>query len=105
MTMNGLKMFRLMCFNVFAHNRDDYSNNFSFIYDEENHKWICSPAYDLTFSSSIGGEHATSVAGNGSNPGLEDILKVAKEAGISASEAKSIVMEIREKTMEPVNKY
>lgn len=32
------KLFRLMCFNVFAHNRDDHSKNFSFIYsdDEEN---------------------------------------------------------------------
>ena len=26
-----LKMYRLMCFNVFAHNRDDHSKNFSFI--------------------------------------------------------------------------
>ena len=44
------KMFRLMCFNVFAHNRDDHSKNFSFIYDEELKKWKLSPAYDLTFS-------------------------------------------------------
>lgn len=26
------KLFRLMCFNVFAHNRDDHSKNFSFLY-------------------------------------------------------------------------
>ena len=25
------QMFSLMCFNVFAHNRDDHSNNFSFL--------------------------------------------------------------------------
>ncbi len=29
------KLYRLMCFNVFAHNRDDHSKNFSFLYDEE----------------------------------------------------------------------
>ena len=28
------KMYRLMCFNVFAHNRDDHSKNFSFIYND-----------------------------------------------------------------------
>lgn len=27
-------MYRRMCFNVFAHNRDDHSKNFTFIYDE-----------------------------------------------------------------------
>ena len=26
------KMYDLMCFNVFAHNRDDHSKNFSFLY-------------------------------------------------------------------------
>ena len=29
-----LKLYRLMCFNVFAHNRDDHSKNFTYIYDE-----------------------------------------------------------------------
>lgn len=28
-------MFRRMCFNVFAHNRDDHAKNFSFLYDEQ----------------------------------------------------------------------
>ena len=28
-------MFRRMCFNVFAHNRDDHSKNFTYLYDEE----------------------------------------------------------------------
>ena len=57
------KMYRLMCFNVFAHNRDDHSKNFSFIYNDNEKVWELSPAYDLTYSNSIGGEHATMVAG------------------------------------------
>lgn len=28
------QLYRLMCFNVFAHNREDYSKNFSYIYNE-----------------------------------------------------------------------
>lgn len=30
-----LRLFRLMCFNVFAHNRDDHSKNFFYLYDEQ----------------------------------------------------------------------
>ena len=71
------KMFRLMCFNVFSHNRDDHSKNFSFLYDESQDKWSLSPAYDLTYSNSIGGEHATTINGNGLNPGMKDIMAVA----------------------------
>ena len=37
--------------------------------------------YDLTYSSSIGGEHATCVNGNVWNPGIEDILAVARQIG------------------------
>ena len=28
-------------------------------------------AYDLTYSSSLGGEHATTINGNGMNPGMQ----------------------------------
>ena len=89
-------LYRLMCFNVFAHNRDDHSKNFTFIYDDVESKWSLSPAYDLTYSYSIGGEHATTVHGNGCNPGIKDILEVAKAIGISTSKAKSIANDVQE---------
>lgn len=88
------KMFRLMCFNVFAHNRDDHSKNFTFIYDEEK-GWKLSPAYDLTYSSSIGGEHATMVNGNGFNPSVVEILEVANNIGINNKKAKDIVEQVK----------
>ena len=69
------KMYRLMCFNVYAHNRDDHSKNFTFLYDEDRQAWKLSPAYDLTYSNSLGGEHATSVNGNGRDPSRKDIAK------------------------------
>lgn len=90
------KMFRLMCFNVFAHNRDDHAKNFTFLYDEKQDRWRMSPAYDLTYSSSVGGEHATTVNGNGSNPGMEDILEVGKSIGLKLSSCKSIANQVRE---------
>lgn len=85
------KMFRLMCFNVFAHNRDDHSKNFSFIYDAEKQKWCVSPAYDLTYSNSIGGEHATTVNGNGKNPQKADLLAVADKISLSKEKARIII--------------
>lgn len=84
------KMFRLMCFNVYAHNRDDHAKNFSFLYDVENRRWQVSPAYDLTYSNSLGGEHATMVNGNGKSPGKDDLLAVADHIGLASGRAKEI---------------
>ena len=89
------KLFRLMCFNVFAHNRDDHSKNFSFIYSDDEKKWLLSPAYDLTYSYSIGGEHATTVAGNGKNPGMKDILEVAKNLSMNLKRAEDIAQQVQ----------
>ena len=91
------KLYRLMCFNVFSHNRDDHSKKFTYLYKEEEKRWVLSPAYDLTYSSSIGGEHATTVNGNGVNPGMEDILAVAKRIGLNMTKAKKTASEIQER--------
>ena len=55
-----------------------------------------SPAYDLTYSDSVGGEHATTIDGEGREPSLEDILRVAKKSGIKESEARRIAEEIQD---------
>jgi serine/threonine-protein kinase HipA len=90
------KMYRLMCFNVYAHNRDDHSKNFSFLYDEKQGVWKLAPAYDLTYSSSIGGEHATCINGNGRDPAMKDILAVAEKIGISKAKSKEISEFVRQ---------
>lgn len=90
------RLYRLMCFNVFAHNRDDHARNFTYLYLEKEQRWILSPAYDLTYSSSLGGEHATMVHGNGKNPGMKDVLAVAGEIGLSGVKARAIAEEIQE---------
>ncbi len=89
------QMFRLMCFNVFAHNRDDHSKNFSFLFDDTKKEWHLSPAYDLTYSSSFNGEHATTINGEGKNPTLDNILTVAKNIGLKEKFAKDIVLDIQ----------
>ena len=69
---------------------------FSFIYNEDFNKWELSPAYDLTYSYSINGEHATTINGNGVNLSLNDILKVAEKIGLDKKKAKKIASEIEE---------
>ena len=99
------KLYRMMCFNVFAHNRDDHSKNFTYMYREGEKRWVLSPAYDLTYSNSLGGEHATTVNGNGINPGMDDILAVAKKIGINATKAKKTASQIRECVFEMLDDY
>ena len=97
------QLYRLMCFNVFAHNRDDHSKNFSFLYDENKKEWHLSPAYDLTYSSSFNGEHATTINGEGKKPSLDDILAVAKNIGIKEKLAKGIALDIKDQCLSLVD--
>ena len=76
------EMFCRMCFNVFAHNRDDHSKNFTYLYDAEKDRWSLSPAYDLTYSNTYYGEHTTTVDGNGRNPGRKELLAVGIAVGM-----------------------
>lgn len=99
------KMYDLICFNVYAHNRDDHSKNFSFLYLEDENRWAVSPAYDLTYSNSQGGEHATTIDGEGKDPKLDDLLRVAKKASIDARYAKARAKEIEEITREMLKPY
>ena len=87
-------MYRRMCFNVFAHNRDDHSKNFTYLYDDTNDSWRLSPAYDLTYSNTYYGEHTTTVDGNGRNPGLKELVSVGTAAGLKADLCKTIASEI-----------
>jgi serine/threonine-protein kinase HipA len=74
------KAFRLMVFNVLAHNKDDHVKNFSFIRDHKG--WSLTPAYDLTFSGGMSNQHMTSVSGEG-NPTLGAIRKIAEDLQIN----------------------
>ncbi len=76
------KILRLAAFNVYSHNCDDHSKNFSWLMDESGN-WKFAPAYDLTYSSTGIDEHSTRVAGEGANPGRKNLLELASEFSIS----------------------
>lgn len=98
-------MFRRMCFNVFAHNRDDHPKNFSFLYDEKKDCWRMSPAYDLTYSNTYYGEHTTTVDGEGASPGLREILVVGVSAGLGKKYCEGIARVIQEKVIQMLGRY
>jgi serine/threonine-protein kinase HipA len=89
------KQFRNIAFNIFSHNRDDHAKNFSFLMDDQG-VWSISPAYDLTFSSGPGGEHCTTLMGNGRTPGTDDLLKLAKNTNLAPEEATLIIEQVKE---------
>lgn len=98
-------MYRRMCFNVFAHNRDDHAKNFSFLYDAKSGMWRLSPAYDLTYSNTYYGEHTTTVDGNGEDPGRSELIAVGTAAGLSVKKCETIADEIRACTEEMLKEY
>jgi serine/threonine-protein kinase HipA len=81
------QMFLRMVFNIVAHNRDDHIKNHAFLMNDLGH-WSLSPAYDVTFSNGPGNEHTLDVAGEGRNPKVIHILKVADSVGVSSHFAK-----------------
>ncbi len=87
------KVFRLAAFNVYAHNRDDHSKNFSFLMNAKG-EWQFAPAYDLTFSYSGFGFHSTMIAGESKNPGRKDLMRLAAHFGMK--NAGSIIEEVQE---------
>lgn len=73
------KAFRLMLFNVLAHNKDDHSKNFAYLLDPTaSGAWQLAPAFDLTFSTGMSNQHTTSINGSG-NPEFTDLEKVARQ--------------------------
>ncbi|WP_423126572.1 type II toxin-antitoxin system HipA family toxin [Gaoshiqia sp. Z1-71] len=87
------KVFRLAAFNVFAHNRDDHSKNFSFLMNAKG-EWQFAPAYDLTFSNSAYGFHSTMIAGESRNPGRKELLKLADHFGLKKGDV--IIEEVQD---------
>ena len=90
-----VKAFERCVFNVMAHNRDDHAKNFAFTRDAAG-QWRLSPAFDLTFSFGPGGEHTTSVAGEGRQPARADLLRAATQGGVKPADARRVIDHWRE---------
>lgn len=88
-----LECYRRMVFNVLTHNRDDHAKNFAFRMTHEGN-WELAPAYDLMFAVGPGGEHSTTVAGEGRVPGRRHLQRLAELAQLESAQAERIVQEV-----------
>jgi serine/threonine-protein kinase HipA len=86
--------FRRTVFNVFAHNRDDHVRNHAFLRQPDGN-WRLSPAYDLTYSSGVNGQHNMTVVGSGT-PKKSHLLQLAAEAGIGDKKANETIEQVAE---------
>lgn len=86
--------FRLMVFNILAHNRDDHVKNVAFLLGPDN-EWRLAPAYDLTFTVGPGGEHTMTVAGEGREPKRAHIERIAEQAGLSKRRATEVIDQVK----------
>lgn len=73
--------YKMMCFNIFSRNKDDHARNFSFLYNEKEHRYRLAPFYDITYTPFIA-EHALGVNWIG-NPNKEDLFEVGKKVYLS----------------------
>ena len=84
------ELFRRTALNVFAHNRDDHLKNSGFLMDA-NGVWTLAPFYDFTYAEGPNGWHTLSIAGEGANPGADDLLRLAARVNLSVKDAKEVI--------------
>jgi serine/threonine-protein kinase HipA len=90
----GQAQFRRAMFNLFSLNQDDHSKNSAFLQRDDG-QWQLAPFYDVTFSPSPYGEHATAFAGFGKQPSLKAIQQLASQANFANwSQAQQVIAEV-----------
>ena len=90
-----LELFRRACLNVIGHNRDDHLKNFSFLMDAKG-RWSLAPFYDFTYAEGPNGWQTLSVSGEGANPGVDDLRRLAKGVGLDKDESEPILERVIE---------
>jgi serine/threonine-protein kinase HipA len=81
-------------YNVIGRNQDDHTKNISFLMDKQG-KWWLAPAYDLIYSYNPKGEwtnkHQMMINGKRDNFERNDLIELAKKAGIKKAKTKKFI--------------
>ncbi len=80
------KAYERAVFNVVFNNRDDHARNVSYRLGRDR-RWRLAPAYDLTFSTGVQGEHQMDVCGVARDIGRVHLLELARLGGVSPNVA------------------
>jgi serine/threonine-protein kinase HipA len=88
------QMFRRMAFNVFMYNRDDHAKNFAFLMEADG-SWSLAPAYDLMYSTGMGGCHTTAIGGVDDWPTLAQLSTVGRQASLETAHVAADLDKVR----------
>ncbi len=84
-------------FNVISRNQDDHVKNITFLMDRRGN-WKLSPAYDITYAYDPHGvwtsQHQMSINGKRDNFSRDDLIALAKIAGIKSFHAKDMLAHV-----------
>lgn|GEM_PF-367620 len=90
----GQRQFRRAIFTLFALNQDDQSKIWAFLQGDGG-QWSLAPFYDVTFSPSPYGEHATAFAGFGKQPPHKAMERLAAQANFASwKQARAVIAEV-----------
>lgn len=93
------QQFRRMAFNVVARNQDDHVKNIAFLMDRSG-TWRLSPAFDVIWAYNPAGawtsRHQMSINGKRDGFAVEDLMAVARSAGISTVKARTMLQRIHD---------
>ena len=67
----------------------------SFLMDAKG-RWSLASFYDFTYAEGPNGWQTLSVSGEGANPGVEDLRRLAKEVGLDRGESEPILERVVE---------
>lgn len=87
-------MFRRMAYNVFMYNRDDHAKNFAFLMEADG-SWSLAPAYDLMYSTGMGGRHTTAIGGVHDWPTRATLRAVGRRASLEAAHIAADLDQVR----------
>jgi serine/threonine-protein kinase HipA len=98
---SGQMQFRRAVFNLFAANQDDHSKNWAFLQNDHG-QWQIAPFYDVTFSPSPYGEHATAYCGHGKKPPVKAMQRLANHANFASWK---LAQEVIEEVVTSLNEF
>jgi serine/threonine-protein kinase HipA len=63
---------------------------------DEKGRWSLAPFYDFTYAEGPNGWQTLSVSGEGVNPGVDDLSRLAKDVGLDRDESEPILERVIE---------
>ncbi len=92
------KLFARCVLNLLLHNRDDHAKNFAFRLDAQG-MWKLTPVFDLTYSDGPGGEHSTSVMGQGKAITAKHLQALGAAIGVDSKNIASTLVNTKTEAM------